>query len=223
MTKTCILILFLSVSSIIFSQDLPLGYIVHFQEEFSKSSYSKNIILSADTIGNTESGWFYLSDKNDAAGLAFPGSTLLIDNHVFGEYIASLKINPKNNPEDTASAFYIILGLRDSSNYYFVEMNAKCSRFGSVYKGQRTILQTDSGLYCENNKPITLRITRDILNRSITIQKNGNTISFTDPNLVMGYFGIGVENGVLAIDSFIIWAPTSIAKPAPVFKGINQN
>lgn len=216
MRLSILVVLFLTQT--VRSQELPLGYILQYQEEFAKPKTHKDLIMSYHCENKTEKGWFILSEKQDTMPSFYPASAVLIDNHIFGEYIVSMRINPKLDIADSSSTIFLLLGLRDSLNYYFVEMNQNKTSFCSMYKGCVTTLLSDTILTLTSNETVTLKIKRDILTRSITITKNRDEISFSDPNLVMGYFGIGVENSVLALDRISIWAPTSIERPATVFK-----
>jgi hypothetical protein len=208
----------LFLANTVLAQELPIGYILQYQEEFARPKVHDNIILSDHCENKTEKGWFIISEKPDTVATFYPASVALIDNHIFGEYIVSMRIKPKLNTADSSSALFLLFGLRDSLNYYFVEIKQNKISFCSMYKGNKTTLTSDSSFTLSNNQIVTLKIRRDILKRSITITKNGDEISFSDPNLVMGYFGVGVENSTLALDRVSIWAPTSIAQPAPVFR-----
>jgi hypothetical protein len=208
----------LFLTNIILAQDLPLGYILQYQEEFASPKIHEDIIVSEHCKNKIEKGWFIISEKQDTMPRFYPASVVLIDNHIFGEYSVSMRIKPKFDIADSSSALFLLLGLRDSLNYYFVEINQYKTSFCSMYKGNKTILVSDTSFSLLNNKIVVLKIKRDILKRSITITKNGDEISFSDPNLVMGYFGLGVENSTLALDRISIWAPTSIEQPAPVFR-----
>jgi hypothetical protein len=219
MSKIFLLTTLVVFSSVfIHSQDLPLGYIVHFEANFSSPRMPGNFLFSKHSMRKVDKGWFNLSEKQDSVPSFYPGAVALVNNNIFGEFIASLKLNPKVNKADSSSAFFLIVGLRDSLNYYFVKMNSSASIFCRMYKGKISTLTTDSTLVLDNNKPVNLLVKRDILNRAVIIEKNKQAIHFTDPNLVMGYFGIGVENSSVAIDKITIWAPTSIDQPAPIFE-----
>ncbi len=211
-------ILFIFSSVFIYSQNLPIGYIVHFEANFSGPRMPDNLLFSQQCTRKIDKGWLKLSEKQDSVPSFFPASVALVNNNIFGEFIASLKLDPLLNKTDSSSAFFLIIGLRDSLNYYFVKMNSSASVFCRMYKGKISALTTDTTLVLDNNKPVTLVVKRDILNREVIIEKNKQVIHFTDPNLVMGYFGIGAENSSVAVDKMTIWAPTSIEQEAPIFK-----
>lgn len=218
MGKVLILLICALLNLKVYSQDLPLGYIVHFKSEFSGKGFPEELLFSKNSKSGLENGWLVLSEKNDSVNQFVPNAVVLVDNNIFGEYIVSFRMKPELVTNDSISAFYMILGMRDSLNYYYVSMNEHVTSFCSMYKGNNKVHLVDSSMALQNNKTRTLKIKRNILERRITIIQNGDEISFTDPNLVMGYFGFGVENATLAIDKITIWAPTSIDVPAPLFK-----
>jgi hypothetical protein len=201
-----------------YSQELPLGYIVHFKSDFSGKEFPEELLFSKNSTSDLKNGWLVLSEKNDSINQFIPNAVALIDNNIFGEYIVSFRIKPEFVTNDSISAFYMILGMRDSSNYYYVSMSEHVTSFCSIYKGINKVHLVDSSMTLMNKETRTFKVKRNILDRKITIVKNGDEISFTDPNLVMGYFGFGVENAILAIDEVTIWAPTSNDVPAPLFK-----
>ncbi len=58
-----------------------------------------------------------------------------------------------------------------------------------------------------------VRVTRDILNRSVTFILNRDVnkqVSFSDPRLVMGFVGFGTLTTQSSIRNINIWAPTVI-------------
>lgn len=217
MGKSLLLLIIVLFSQCLHSQDLPLGYIVYFQTDFNSKKIPEEILLSGNSKSKLEKGWFILSEKNDTAKQFVPNAVALVDDNIFGEYIATFQLKPELTNSDSASAIYLIFGLRDSLNYYYVTMNEYSTNFCSMYKGINKIQLVDSSMTLQNNVVKTFTVKRNILERKITIANNGNEVSFTDPNLVMGYFGFGVEKAVLAINKITIWAPTSIKVPAPLF------
>ncbi len=222
MRKLYLSILVVFLVSGLSAQELPLGYILQYDVNFNQASMPKDIIFSKGSNGSIDKGYLMLSEKEDSLKGFYPNAAAIIDNHIFGEYIVNLKIYPKIKTADSTSSIFLLLGLRDSLNYYFVEMDQKSTRFCSMYKGSKTVHLSDSSLFLTSDKVATLIIKRNILDRSISIQKNGVSVEFSDPNLVMGYFGFGVSNSLLRLDELKIWAPTSIEVPAPVFKTENK-
>lgn len=201
-----------------YNQELPLGYISHFETTFSKTLLDQNILLSGNSAYKLSRGKIELSESNDTIAGFKPGATLLIDNNIFGDFITELTFSYNGEKSDSISSLFFIAGLRDSANYYFVRINENGAYFNQIYKGQETSISHDSTLSIEKNKLVTMRITRDILSRSLNIKYNGSEVIFKDPNLVMGYIGFGVSGYKLSINGIKIWAPTSITIPANVFR-----
>ncbi len=202
----------------VFGQELPLGYISHFETSFAKSVLDKNIILSGNTDYKIVKGKIEMRETNDSILDFKPGATLLIDNNIFGDFITETQVSYQGVSNDSLSGIFFIAGLRDSANYYYVRINDKGTYFNQIYKGEESNINYDSTLAIQKNKLVALRITRDILNRSLVIKYNGSEVTFIDPNLVMGYIGFGVSGYKLNIDKISVWAPTSIATPAKVFR-----
>lgn len=223
MRTILISIVFVFSASILSAQELPLGYIQQFEASFNQASMPKDIIFSESCNERIEKGYLVLSEQVDSIKSFYPDAAALIDNHIFGEYIVNLKVQPRFETSDSASAIYLILGLRDSLNYYYIEFNPENTRFCSMYKGSKSVHLSDSSLTLESDKTVSLIVKRNILDRSIYIQKNGDSLQFSDPNLVMGYFGFGATNSLLRLDKVSIWAPTSIEVPAPIFKSKTEN
>lgn len=202
----------------IYSQELPLGYISHFHTDFSGSRLDKNILLSGNLDYKLSKGYIIINEKPDSVP-GFPiGAMLLIDNNIFGDFITTTQLSYSAERTDSLSGIVFLAGLRDSSNYYFIRLTENGASFNQVYKGVQSEISYDSSLAILPGKLVSIRITRDILTRSLTIKYNGSKVSFTDPNLVMGYIGFGTSGYIMKINDIKVWAPTSIAEPANVFR-----
>lgn len=213
LTLTLCLVVF-----VLFGQELPLGYITHYENSFNSTKPGKNTLFSGNTNYKVSNGKIELTKVNDTIYDFATGATMLVDNNIFGDFIAKTELNYSGETNDSLSGIVFIAGLRDSSNYYYVRMNEYGAYFNQVYKGVESTIEYNPTLIIPKNKTITLQITRDILTRSIQIKYNGSEAEFTDPNLVMGYIGFGVSGYTLGIDNITVWAPTSIAKPVGVFR-----
>jgi hypothetical protein len=211
------LILILLINNL-YSQKLPLGYTTYFQTSFTDPKPDTTLLFSHDAHARINKGLLSLTEKPDSIRLFFPPATVMINYNIFGDFIAELKINQTGASVDSSDGFYLITGLRDSLNYYFVRIGEYGSSFNRIYKGKLSTVTIDSSFALPANTWTTIRIERDILSRTFTIKSGTKKMVCTDVNLVMGYFGFGVKNKKLIVDSIIIWAPTSMAVPAPLFK-----
>jgi hypothetical protein len=211
------------ICSVLFSQflngqDLPLGYIEHYKLNLNSKAINDQLLTSAHTESKINKGVCFLTEKIDSLEAFNPSATFLVDNHIFGDFILDLSLSIQSVDTDSLSGLYFIVGLRDSTNYYFIQLNAHGAFFNKMYKGQVSIIDVDSTFILKEQAWHKVRITRDILSREILIVTGKQQVSFYDPNLVMGYLGLGVQDYSLAINKLIIWAPTSISKPAPLFR-----
>jgi hypothetical protein len=204
------------------AQNLPLGYITHFQCDFSKPPYDTNLIFSSRANAKIENGVLLLSNCSDSANTFTPSSAMLIDNNIFGDFISEITLTGKQNLTDSLASIFLICGLRNNLNYYLLKLNNQGAYFYKMYKGKLSSISSDSSFIIKTGKPLKMRIEREILGRSICLKAQGKTSVFTDPNLVMGYFGLGVEGSKLFIDKIIVWAPTSLAEKAPLFNSLYE-
>ena len=212
-----ILIILLLFTSHVFSQDLPLGYIKYHEANFQNHKKS-DLIVSSDAFLKYHDGVLHLADSADSIRSTIPNAMLLADNYIFGDFITHITIKSKVFDKDSLSGFYIITGLRDSSNYYFLKMTSQNAGFYKMYRGEVSLIDVDSTFHLKDPTWQDLTITRDILKRTIKVANNGTLVEFSDPNLVMGFIGLGVSDYDLFIKKFTTWAPTAISEPANVFR-----
>ena len=199
------------------AQEFPLGYIKYFESQINNSKNQTQFITSPYAKSNISNGVFYLEVQKDSAINFTPPAVFLVDNLVLGDFIAD--VNLKTNAEliDSLSGLYILSGIRDSANYYFLQFNNKGTGFYKMYKGEISLIKHDSTFTLTDESWHKLRIKRDILNRTIRIDNKTTFVEFTDPNLIMGYLGFGIKDYKLAMKHLVIWAPTAISRPATVF------
>lgn len=199
-------------------QNLPVGFISYFETDFSELQLHKDFLLSPAAQFKINKGILTVSEKPDSVYSFLPPASIIINNNKFGDFIAEMRINQSGAIADSIGGVYLITGLRDSLNYYFVRLNEFGASFNRIYKGKQSVISHDSAFKIPANTWITLRIERDILTRTFTIATGTQKLICTDANLVMGFYGFGVKNKNLQIDKILIWAPTSIANPAPIFQ-----
>lgn len=208
--------LFISISAL-YAQNLPLGYITHFESDFSGNLLHKDLLFSPSSDLKLANGVLYMQQNIDTVPLFKPAAAMLINNNIFGDFISELSIIEKSTLADSTSGIYLIFGLRNKENYYMVQINSSGTGFYKMYKGIVDKISFDSSLVLSHNKAVKIHIERNILERSITIKLQGKQTVFTDPNLVMGYFGLGSNSSKIGIDKMTIWAPTSLVEPLSIF------
>lgn len=202
---------------ILLSQDLPLGYTSILSDDFSKNKIGESFIFSSQSDFSIEKGALKLTHKPDSNRTFTPSAVMIIDNNIFGDFIAYMRVKCTGISQDSISGFYLIAGLKDSLNYYTICLNEQGIRFSRIYNGEDSLLSYHSRIRLIDGDWIEIYLKRDILSRSIQIKCGKEEIVFTDPNLVMGYLGIGTEGYSVELDKMKVWAPTSIEQPAPVF------
>ncbi len=203
----------LFLTPLIQAQQMPLGYTRYFDLKTSGSKLNEVFISGTNTAKTYTGSVFKLQEGGDSSNNFVPPALALLDNHIFGDFIALIRLQAKVLVADSLSGIYLLAGLRDSSNYYFIRLNQNGAGFFKMYKGKLSCIAFDSAF-----KPLwqnwqDMRLTRDILTRSLKIECKGFSTTFSDPNLVMGYIGIGVDGYILQSQRFEVWAPTSIQKP----------
>jgi hypothetical protein len=214
---------FLIVSIFFFSQFLnaqnyPLGFVKNFEAVFIKEKLATQFVLSGNTSSLLKNGIWYTEVKKDSLEQFMPSAVILIDNYVFGDFIADINFQFKSINNDSLSGLYIIAGLRDSSNYYFIQLSNKGASFYKMYKGEVSLIKNDSLFVISENNWQNMRITRDIITRTVQIDIKNQSLEFADPNLVMGYLGLGIQGSKLAMKKFVVWSPASISKSATIFR-----
>ncbi len=215
---------FLSVLLSLFSllilngQELPLGYISHFSSSFNEKKIHKDISLPKGASYELKDGHLQLKENKAALWSHIPSSAFIIDNNVFGDFIAEIKIRCQEPlGEDSLRGIFVITGLKDSSNYYYVQINCSGAYFNRVYNGTKELVRFDSSLVIQQNQWLTLNIERNILKRNLSIECKGVKSVFKDPYLVMGYLGFGIQGYSLKVNEIDVWAPTSISRPVRLF------
>ena len=208
------------VFNILSAQNLPLGYIKHFETDFSGTTIHKDLLFSPSVDEEIHKGTLQLKEKleQDSIVQFVPAAVMFIDNNIFGDFISELVFKVNIESTDSTAGAYFIFGLRDRDNYYFVRLNSNGAGFYKMYKGGVSLVSIDSSFVIESGKYTRLRIERSILERSIALNTGTKEIKLSDPNLVMGYFGMGESGSMLLVDKIIVWAPTSLDRPLNIFK-----
>ncbi|MBN2484666.1 MAG: hypothetical protein JXB34_01705 [Bacteroidales bacterium] len=205
-----LVIAFILPYSDIMAQNLPLGYISHFESDFSAKTLHKNLIFTPSADYKIENGYLQLKAKPDTAPVFWPAAAMIINRHVFGDFISELSLINNTTGSDNCPGLFFIFGLRNPQNYYAVQFKPSGAVFLKMYKGAVDTIDQKPGFVPATKKTVNLRIERNILEQSVTFKMNGKEITFTDPNLVMGYFGLGTETSHISVDKLSIWAPTSL-------------
>ncbi len=216
--KIRFIVIFFSIffSIQLYSQDLPIGYISYFSQK------ADNLLFISSITSCTPEYWNISNDKksitlypvrNDSGSVDSLHMNMgIVKDMIFGEYImefdfySPINSNAENSgfcfagPVKSANTYYTYLFGNDSVTFYFINHGIP-ERIGA----QRLKPAPKSWNH--------VRITRDILKRSVTITLNNNPeqqVTFTHPRLVMGYVGFGTLFNQSSIRNINIWAPTVI-------------
>ncbi|HBH49435.1 MAG TPA: hypothetical protein DDX98_12380 [Bacteroidales bacterium] len=200
------------------AQQLPLAYKKYYEASFLPAKISEQFVFSDSVASKISKGIWSLSSNTDSSAGTNPDALVLINKHVLGDFITDVMLNLSIDSQDSLSAFYLISGYRDSANYYFIRYNAWGLNFYKMYKGEVSLIDSDSSFRFLHNSWQSLRINRSILTRTIELTNNGQFARFHDPNLIMGFIGFGLSQSRFAIKKMSIWAPTAIEKQAPELK-----
>lgn len=199
------------------AQEFPSGYIKYFESKHNNVKNQTQYINSPQSKSKELNGIYYMEVKKDSIISFTPPAIFLVDNLILGDFIADVSVKTNAELNDSLSGLYILSGLRDSANYYFLQLNNRGVGFNKMYKGEISLIKHDSSFTLSQEVWHKFRIKRDILNRTISIETKNSFIEFKDPNLIMGYFGFGVNNYTMAMKNLVIWAPTAINKPSNIF------
>jgi len=199
------------------AQNLPIGYINYYAQKATTEKLLGTINTCTPqfwNINNTNSGTILYPAGNDSifSGV-FSLNMGVIRDMVFGEYIMEFDFYTFSHLNQDSSGFCFLSPVKSPETYYaFIFGNGEVT-FYFIDKGYPVKIDSKSLIPLKSSWN-TLRITRDILNRSISFVVNGDTgqkIIFSHPRLVMGFVGFGTWNAQSVIRNINIWAPTAIA------------
>jgi hypothetical protein len=213
-----------------FSQELPLGYIVQYSQDFSGKEALSDFSFSDPgywrVAGNKSNYYLELSEKPgyaDSSGQ--PGMLAIISTEMYSDFIMELDIM-KEGEEQAENGICIVYGFRDPSNYYYVRLASKAiADTHNVFLVRKQVLtkittSTNPGNTLENKKWNRVKVIRNILEKTITVYLNDMTnpvLTAKDRTLIMGYIGFGTAGTMGKIDNVNIWAPTSVPGDTVLF------
>ena len=200
----------------VYAQDLPIGYVSYFSDKANNQLFINKISSC------TPEHWNISKDKSCTILYPVKADSLqpcsvclmtgIIANMIFGEYIMEFDFYPANNPKPDSSGFCFISPVKSSDTYYACVFERDSVSF--YYINKNIPEKTGSKVYFPIlNKWNHIRVTRDILKRSISFVFNNDAetrITFSDPRLVMGFVGFGTWETESKIKNINIWAPTVI-------------
>lgn len=219
--------LLLFVSSV--AQELPLGYILQYKQDFTKKSS-----LSDFNIANPES--WNIRRENQNYFLEFseppsynpavisPKNIGILPDYIFGDFILEADLKPAGKENDSLD-ICILFGLKDSLRYYYVHLTSHPVDSQNVYivnnADQKGITGKSAEVQWDNNKWHKVRIERNIVTKTIIVfidNMSNPVITVKDRILIMGYIGFGSFEGRGKIDNINIFVRTAIPGETKIFK-----
>ncbi len=232
MKRIIIVLLSTVLTTTIFSQYVPEGYVLQYQQNFS----GKNPI--SDFRSDDFQFWtikpvkgnkyleFSRDVENDTNQATFsPLNICLIKDYIFGDFIIEASLMQLGMAADTG--IWILFGIRDSLQYYCVNVSStdKVRSKGLFVVEDAKPLEIPCTFYKDirwsKGKWHKVRIERNIIDTSVRIffddMKNPYLVT-KDRTFIMGYIGFGSDAGKWRIDNIKIWSQTSIPQPADFLK-----
>ena len=212
------------------SQNIPEGYILQYEQNFSKKNACNDFVFSSPESWSisSEKGNCFLSfadTDNYDPPFSSPRIIAVFGNLIFGDFIleADLMQTDKNQNGAGLCIFY---GIKDSVRYYFANLGNNDSIIQNLYlvnNNPAVAINTDlvRGISWGEQKWHKIRIERNIITRSTKVYFDNMqkpVLKAVDWTLVMGYIGFGSYNNSGRIDNIKIWSQTSISEPAGFFR-----
>ena len=212
------------------AQELPLGYILQYRQDFSKRNSLEgfNIASLNSWIVSREKQNFYLefsgNSKYNPAVLS-PKNIGVLSDYIFGDFILEADLQKAGLHNDSLD-ICILFGMKDSLCYYYVHLASHPADSQNIFlvnnASQKEItLITCKNAQMNNDKWHKVRIERDIVMKTITVFVNDMSYPVMiakDRTLMMGYIGFGTFGGRGRIDNINIYAPTAIYEETDIFK-----
>ena len=215
------------------AQNLPVGYITQFQEDFSKPSTALKAFEFSDSAtwktGHEGKNYFLqFSGKNsDTLKTICLQDLAVLNGYLFSDFIfeANVKIPRKEIISGKNICFF--LGLKDTTHYYAIQLSTipgdTTQQIFVVNNGIKKILtgKKNGEINWETGQWHKIKIIRNILAKSIIVYFDNMHIPVMeakDRTLIMGYTGFGTSGIPFYIDNIKIWAPTSIEQKTVLFK-----
>ncbi|UCH14605.1 MAG: hypothetical protein JSV22_01255 [Bacteroidales bacterium] len=216
------------------AQELPLGYILQYSQNFSdRNSVSDFNFSNPDSWNiirqNNNYIMKYSAKSNYIVPAQYPNIIGLLSKQMYGDFIMDVDYM-QTGGENNMSNFCIIFGLKDSTHYCYIHLAPKADENShNVFIVNDTIstkagIKLSDGVNWNYNKWQKVRVKRNILDKTITVYFNDMAkpvIEAKDRTYIMGYIGFGSVDEPGMIDNIKIWAPTSVPGEANIFNKIS--
>jgi len=214
-----IVFIFLVTVAPVYSQDLPVGYINYYNQSARNDQFISSMTVCRPEywkMSNDKSATIISSPVEDSSGNEnFSVNMGIIKDMIFGEMIMEFEFMPGTNvPSEDISGFCFICPAKTADTYYTSVFGNDSVSFYYIKKNIPERIAVNA-LSVKPRAWNHVRITRDILHRSVTIVLNkdfSRRIVFTDPRLVMGFVGFATINTECSLRNIKVWAPTTITE-----------
>ncbi len=234
MKRVIIFLLSNALAAEMFSQNIPEGYILQYQQDFSgKNPISdfRSDDFQSWTIGSANGNKYLGFNHHTGAdsSIKLPLNICLVDNYIFGDFI--IEVSLMQSGDSAGGDARILFGMKDSLKYYLVSISSTGEEQHNgifvVEDAQPVRIPCTQNIYTglKTGKWHKVRIERNIVDTSVRIYFNDMTAPYLetkDRTFIMGYIGFGFGSGKGGIDDIKIWSQTSIPEPANFLKKHNQ-
>lgn len=213
------------------AQQVPNGYMLQYEQNFSNSKALDDFRFSQPQSWSIVRGSnnYYLQYNSDTAyvpSVSSPENIGILAPFIFGDFVMELDVMPISSM-DSLKEICILAAVRDSLQYYYFQLADKTDSLSNgIFLVNRTarskVSSSDPEPFAWNeDKWHHIRIERDIVNRTFTVYWQNMAepvMESVDFELVMGHIGFGGFKGSGGFDNIRIWAPTSIPEESQVFE-----
>lgn len=212
------------------SQNIPEGYILLYEQNFSSAKALNDFNFSnpkAWGISNTGNNYYlhFQKDTSYKPRIVSPSTIGILNNFIFGDFIMEADLMLLGT-DSILNEICIYLSFKDSLKYYYIQLagltNENTHGVFIVNKSPPIKISSDSTENPVFNKDTwhKLRIERDILRRTVKVfyrDPEHPILESVDYEFVMGYIGFGAFSGSGCVDNIKIWAPTYIPEKTQIF------
>jgi hypothetical protein len=232
MKRFIIMLLSAALTTAVFSQYFPGGYILQYQQNFSGKNPISDFrsddfrFWTVKSVNGNKYLEYSRDIENDTNQAAFSSLNIcLIKDYIFGDFIIEASLM---QPEDTTGkGIWILFGIRDSLKYYCVDVSStdEVRSKGLYVVEDARPLEIPCTFYKDirwsKGKWHKVRIERNIVDASVRIffdDMKNPCLETKDRTFIMGYIGFGSGTGKWRIDNIEIWSQTTIPQPAEFLK-----
>jgi hypothetical protein len=211
-----------------FSQKLPGGHILQYQQGFSDGKS-----LSDFRFDNPAS-WGIFNVKGNyylqCTGIAdpafrnvLPANIAILNNKIFGDFILEVDVMPEPDSNGFREVC-LFLGMKDLTRYYYVQIACLGDSIQhGIYLVKNSVAtrltaSSEKSVCWHNNNWHKIRLERNIVKRTILVFVDDMAhpaMQIKDYELVMGMVGVGSFASPGRFDNLKIWAPTVINDEGP--------